>query len=277
MTVIAMTREMGTLGREVAAGLSERLNINVVHHELVEHDIAERAGMRESEVHRFLEGEAKLMERWRIDAKRMSRYTAHEILELAAKGNVLIRGWGATYLLRDVPHIVCVRICAPLQFRARVLMKRLAIADTNAASREIQANDAAHHGVMHRMFGVDWKDPTLYCATLNTARVPVEDCITHIAELAGSDAFKETEISRGILTDRLIAARVRLTLDKHYNANLPTIGIDIQVKDGVVSLYGASSDEHLIADIVRRTHSAAGVKRVESHIEHIAFARRGWT
>ena len=97
MAVIAMTREMATLGKDVAAGLAERLNLNIVHHELVEHDIAERAGLGESEVHRFLEGKASLFERWKIDRKRLSRYTAQEILELAVKGNVLIRGWGATY------------------------------------------------------------------------------------------------------------------------------------------------------------------------------------
>ena len=51
MTVIAMTREMATLGKDVAAGLAQRLGLTVVHHEVVEHDIAERAGIRESLVH----------------------------------------------------------------------------------------------------------------------------------------------------------------------------------------------------------------------------------
>ena len=91
MAIIAMTREMATLGRDVASGLAERLGLTVVHHELVAHDIAERSGMRESEVQRFLEGGASLLQRWRIDRARMSRYTAEEILELAVKGNVLIR------------------------------------------------------------------------------------------------------------------------------------------------------------------------------------------
>jgi len=102
MAVIAMTREMATLGKDVASGLAERLGLTVVHHELVRQGIAERAGMRESEVHRFLEGETSLLDRWKIDRKRLSRYTAQEILALAVKGNVLIRGWGATYLLRAV-------------------------------------------------------------------------------------------------------------------------------------------------------------------------------
>jgi len=36
ITVIAMTREMGSLGRDVATGISERLSMKLVHQELVE-------------------------------------------------------------------------------------------------------------------------------------------------------------------------------------------------------------------------------------------------
>ena len=92
MTVIAMTREMGSLGKDVAAGLSETLGIEVVHQELVEHHVAERLQLGDSEVHRFLEGQSPLLERWKIDTKRVSRYTADEVLQLANRGDVLIRG-----------------------------------------------------------------------------------------------------------------------------------------------------------------------------------------
>src|SRR5919197_958082 len=136
MAVIAMTREMATRGKDVAAGLAQRLSLTVVHHEVVEHDIAERCGMRESEVHRFLEGEASLLERWKIDRKRVSRYTAQEILELAVKGGVL--------------------------------MQRLGVNDRALARREIERNDAAHNGTMQKMFGIDWTDASHYAIVLNT-------------------------------------------------------------------------------------------------------------
>ena len=85
MTVIAMTREMGTLGKDVAAGVAERLGIEVVHHELVERQLAEQLEMTESAVHRFLEGEASMWERWKIDSKKLSRFTAVDLLELATR------------------------------------------------------------------------------------------------------------------------------------------------------------------------------------------------
>lgn len=273
MAVIVMTREMATLGKDVAAGLAERLKIEVVHHELVEHDISERSGLRESEVHRFLEGEASAFERWRIDGKKLSRYTALEILELAAKGNVLIRGWGATYLLHSVPHIACVRICAPMPFRAQVLMKRMGIADPAAARREIERNDSAHSGTVQRMYGVEWRDASRYAITLNTARVAVPDCIDHIMRLTASEAFRETQQSRAILMDQLIEARVRSALGEHLDAGLLAVGLEVEVKDGKVTLSGAISDERLIADIVRRVHAVDGVTGVASQIQYLAFAR----
>jgi hypothetical protein len=54
MAVIAMTREMGSLGRDVSTGISERLSMKLVHHELVEKTIGARLNQNESDVNKFL-------------------------------------------------------------------------------------------------------------------------------------------------------------------------------------------------------------------------------
>src|SRR5688572_27655269 len=144
MSVIAMTREMGSGGREVAQRVAEKLGLTVVLHHLVEHDIAEHLHVKESAVHHLLEGGATLLERLRTGNKRLARYTTEEILELANHGNVVIRGWGACLVLRDVPHVVRVRVCAPMEIRERAVMQRPGIKDRSAARQEIEHNDAAH-------------------------------------------------------------------------------------------------------------------------------------
>ena len=271
MTIIAMTREMATRGSEVATGLAERLGLSVIHHEIVEHDIAERTGMPESKVHRFLEGEASLFERWQFDRSRMSLYTAQEILELATKGNVLIRGWGATYLLKAVPHVLCVRICAPMFYREAVLMERLGLKDAAIARREIERNDAAHNGTMQRLFGTDWKDPSLYAIVLNTARIPVTECVEHIVRLTESPMFQETSRSRSALLDELILARVRHAIDQRFGPKSLQYGFEAQVSGGKVTLTGATTDEKLIVDAVRLLQGVEGVTGVESKVAYVAF------
>ena len=64
MPVIAMTREMGSGAREIAAAVAAKLGLTVVLHELVEHDLAEHMHARESAIHHRLEGGATLRERW---------------------------------------------------------------------------------------------------------------------------------------------------------------------------------------------------------------------
>ena len=270
MAVIAMTREMGTLGKDVVAGLTERLGLKVIHHGLVEHDIAETLGLPENKVHRFLEGEASLFERWRMDRRRMRCCTAQEIFELAAKGNVLIRGWGSVYLLRSVPHVFSVRVCAPMKFREAVLMQRLGLKDRAAARREIERDDAAHNGAMQGMFGIDWTDPAHYTMVLNTARVPVQECVDCIVRLVQSPAFAETEESKAELMNQLISARVRSALERHFGSDAGAL-VKTEVKAGQVILTGQMVDAHYIAEAVRLVRSVEGVTGVKSHIVPIGF------
>jgi len=270
MAVIAMTRETGTLGRDVAAGLSERLGLEIVHHDLVKQDIVQSSGLPEHEAQRFLEGQSSLLERWRIDRSRIRHCTAQEIFELAAKGNVLIRGWGSVYLLRSVPHVLSLRICAPMEFRERVLMQRLNLKDRAAARLEIERDDEAHNGTMRRMFGIDWTDPAHYSLVLNTARIPVPDCVDCAVHLIQSQAFAETDASRTELMDLLIPARVRAVLESHFGTDAGAL-IQAEVKSGRVVLTGPIADCSYIAEAVRAVWAVKGVTSVQSHIVPVGF------
>lgn len=238
MTVIAMTREMGTRGKDVAAALAGRLGIEVVHHELMERQLAERLNLSESAVHRFLEGEASLWERWSIDPNRLSRFSCEEILELAKRGNVLIRGWGAAQLLRDVTHVTCVRICAPMADRISEMKRRLGIDEDATVQSEIERNDEAHERTVRRQFRTDWRDAVGYDIVINTGSVPLETAVDLVAGLVTTEAYRETEQSRTRLADKLIAARVTTVLDKHLSSSPIGSGLDVEVENGDVTIRG---------------------------------------
>ncbi len=148
--------------------------------------------MRESEVHRFLEGENSLFDPWTIDSKRLSRYTAEEVLEHALRGNVLIRGWGATYLLRSIPHVICVRICAPMSFREEVLKQRLPSQMISPRFEEkLRGTTRPTTRFLRSCSGIDWMDATLYAIVLITARVLVDQCIELGAGLVRNPAYQD--------------------------------------------------------------------------------------
>ena len=224
MVVIAMTREMGTRGKDVAAGLAAELDLDVVHHELVARHIGRHIGVAESAVLRFLEGRSSLWDRWRIGSERMTRHTAHEILELALRGKVIIRGWGGAQVLRHLPHVIRVRIRAPMEKRVDEMFRRLNEAawaaskpidhapsfvrdglwiTRNQVRREIERNDRAHAALILRHFGTNWQDPADYDIVLDTGEVSIGECIERILALTASADHQPTEASLEMHKQRL--------------------------------------------------------------------------
>ena len=258
MTVIAMTRELGSFGMDVATGLAAALNLEVVHHEWVEHQVAEKLKTSDALVHRYLEGEASLFERWRVDGAKLSRFTAEMILEQVARGNVVIRGWGAIGLLRPVSHVLRVRVCAPLPVRVERTMQRLGLADAAAARREIERSDAAHAGIAQRLLGSDWQSPDHYHVILNTARLPIDTCVAHITQLARGNHCAETEDSRATLHDLLVTTRIRIALDRALGSHHR---VDVTLAKGEAVVTGMPGDQALVMQAVGLVRRVKGVER----------------
>jgi len=221
--------------------------------------------VKKSLIRRIREGKASKIERWAADEKTISIFTAEEVLEIAVKGDVLIRGWGATQILRPVPHIPCVRVCAPMGLRVKRLMERLESDDEELARREIEVDDGARAHRMGEHFNVVWGDPTLYDLTLNTERVPVQTCVDQIVAMVKSASFAETPASRQLLVDLALRAKVRAVL----KASPETQGIDvaIEVAGGKVTLNGIVVDERERTTCEATVAAVTGVTATDNHLK----------
>ena len=239
MPIITMTQEMATLGKDVALGVCEALGLEQVRHEVGD-VVAGRMQVKKSLIRRLREGKASTIERWAADEKTISIFTAEEVFDLAVKGNVLIRGWGATLWLRSVVHIPSIHVCAPMSLRVKRLMARLETVDENLACKEIRGDDAARSARMAAHFDVEWGDPALYDLSLNTERIPVSSCVDMVVSLAKSPAFVETVESRQHLVNLALAARVRAALRAH--ADTAHVDVDIVAQNGTVTLSGIVSN-----------------------------------
>ena len=259
MSVVAMTQEMATLGKDVALGVAEKLGLQLVRHEVGDM-VAGRMQVKKSLIRRIREGKASRIEKWSADEKTISIFTAEEVFELAVKGNVLIRGWGATLLLRSVPHVACIRVCAPMELRVKRLMERLETDDADLARREIEVDDAARSSRMSEHFNVTWGDPTLYDLTLNTERVSIASSVDEVVRLVQSPEFQETPSSRQLLADLALQAKALAAL----KADPRTAGIDIavEVSEGRIKARGIVVDDReksLVEGVLRPLPGAKGL------------------
>jgi cytidylate kinase len=271
MPVIAMTQEMGSLAKDVAHLLAESLGLEVMEHEVAEH-LSSRMSMSKSAIRRVREGKAGLLERISVDERSLAVYTAQEVLGLADKGNIVLRGWGATCLLRPVSHVVSVRITRSLKNRIEWVANNLETDDLEFAESEIRRSDEAHAARMHQQFGVTWGDPLLYDLVLNTDRVAVESAVEQIRTLVGRPEFQETAASRLKLANMTLEAQVRAALKDHPSTS--DLRILIEANDGLVKLGGIvlRAEERTEAEQV--ASDVAGVKGVDSQLRLMVNSKR---
>jgi cytidylate kinase len=271
MPVIALTQEMGSLAKDVALRLAESGGLAVMRNEVVE-NVAGRMHVPASLIRRLREGKAGLVERLSTDKERVALYTAEEVFAQALRGNVILRGWGATCLLRPVRHVVRVRVTRPFDQRMAWLMEHLGTDNREAAEAEVRRSDTAHASRMNAQFGVTWGDPLLYDLVLNTERVSIDSCVEQILHLSRRPEFQETPESRAILDGLALSARVRAAL----KANDSTGNVDVQIdaRDGRVVLNGIVVNEHEKLETERVTTTVAGVGKVDSRLHLMSITRK---
>jgi cytidylate kinase len=261
-----MTREIGSLGNDVAAGLAARLGLKIIRSEIVASSVAERLRVEAGAILRYMDGSASLLERWQIDRRKLFRYTAEEILRLAQQRKVLIKGWGAATLLRDMPQIISVRVCAPMEFRVRVLMDRLGIEDAATVRTQIERDDAARARTLRAYFDVEQEDARLYHIVLNTERLPIAACVRMVCELAESPRFRDSAMTRSALANSLLQAKISSALAEHISIAMAPLGVSVAVAHGKVMLSGMSCSGGLRKRAETIAHEIAGVYQIDNRI-----------
>jgi cytidylate kinase len=273
MTVIAMTRQLGSLGSEVANGIADRLGLKIIHSEIVANSVAGRLGVEESTVLRYVDGSAALFERLAINKRKFSRYTAEEILNIAQQGGVLIRGWGAATLLRDMPHVISVRVCASMNFRVRIMMARTGSANAEAVREHLERVDAAQARAMWASFDVEQEDALLYHIVLNTDRLPVDACVNAVCEVVRHRRFRDPTTVRAELADKLLEAKVNSALTDEIGTGAAPAGVAVSAANGRITLVGTSSSGALRGRAERIAHRIPGVRQIDNRI--VSVPNRG--
>ena len=264
MPLIAMTREMGSLGKDVAAGVAARAGKLVVYHEIIE-PLANKMRLRKSHVERFLDGKSGIWERLTTDKTSLSIFTADETFRFLRDGSTgVIRGWGAVHLLRNIPHVIRVRVCAPLETRVARMMERLGTDDRANVESEIQMSEEAHTAITKRHFGVNWRDPELYDLVLSTERMSVEECVDEVDSMMRKKCFQETPESIRMVDNLAVewAVRSALRRDERTSGSEFTV----EVADGVAKLLGVVDtlvESSAAAEIAR---GVEGVKEVDNQL-----------
>lgn len=183
MSVITISRQMGSLGSEIAYQVAETLGYPLVWRELI-NKAALRAGAPEAALAAIDElGLLGICPSPR-DCRSYRQAVAEIMHELAAQGNVVILGRASQVILAGAPNTLHVRIMAPVPLRVERVAQRLNIAEAFAQA-QVETSDRHRASYLRRFYHVRWDDPSLYHMVINTAFFDIQQA-TKLIQQASS-------------------------------------------------------------------------------------------
>jgi cytidylate kinase len=261
---------MGSLGKDVAAAIADKTGRKVVYQEIID-PVADKMRLRKSHVERFLDGRSGLWERLTTDKTSLAIFTAEETFRFLNDGDtVVIRGWGASHLLNDIPHVIRVRVCAPLAMRIERMMERLDTDKREPVQAEIAMSEESHSAITKRNFGVNWRESEHYDLVLSTERLSVEECVDEVECAMRQRRFQETPESMRTVANVGLAWGVRSALRRDERTK--GMNIEVECQEGATRLLGmvSSPEEVLAAEEVAAI--VAGVKSVDNLLKSTLHA-----
>ena len=180
MSVITISRQMASLGNEIASEVAERLGWQRVCRNLI-NQAARAAGVPQVALAEIDElgflGLHPSTKEWQAYQNQVKTI----VLQLAGEGNVVIVGRGGQIILRDFPNALHLRVVAPLAVRATRLQQQERIS-AEAAYARLEASDKTRTRYLQRGYGVALNDPTLYHLVINTGWLAVPQAVDLILQ-----------------------------------------------------------------------------------------------
>ena len=265
MSILTISREYGSGGREIGRLTAERLGYRYVDKEQLFQDL-EQAGQRWGRVAKELDEVAPTpWERFDWQYRGFVAQLEALILEYAAGDKVVIIGRGSPFLLRAVPFCLRIRLVAPLETRIERIMGRERL-DRAAAARLISRVDRDRACYIRANYGADWDLDQAYDLTLNTGSLAYDQVVEMLVEaLAGKDRLASPE-AKARLKDVALAHRLKARVATDPRVLVPTL--EVNLEDGALVVSGIihhPKELHLLREIAREV---CGERPVRFDLHH---------
>ena len=255
MAVITISRGSYQKGKEVAEQVAERLGYLCISRDILL-EASDEFNIPEIKLIRALHDAPTVLDRFRHGKVRYVSYLRSALLQHAKNDNIVYHGLAGHYFLRDIPHVLKVRIIADMDDRVKDEVKRENI--TAEKARYILTKDDEERRKWGlQVYGTDTWDSRLYDMVLKIKSLTVGDAVEIILDTVVKPIFQTTPESRKMTNDLALATRVQ--------ANLVAVvpKIFVSADDGTVYLRHFEDTPTFTREI------AAEIKRLAEGIEGV--------
>jgi cytidylate kinase len=258
MAIITISRGSASGGLLLANALGERLGYEVIgREEIVKY--ASQFGAPEEELREALLRPPSFWERLKHTRRRYLAFVQFALCERVQRDGVIYHGNAGHLLLRGVPHLLCVRLIAPIDFRVRQLMEKQNLGREEALA-SIETVDRERHTWTRLVYGEDPLNPDLYDMIINLKILTVDSAAEMVAAAVARPELATTDQGRKAVADLLLASRVKAVLAA--DPKTASTEVRVEAQDGVVTLAGKLHSNSLVESVLEIAAAVEGVKQI---------------
>jgi len=262
MAIIMISRGTFSGGKAVAEGLAEQLHYPCVSTEILG-DAAEEFHVPEEKLNAALSEPPKV---WRRNPGRRiahMNFVRAVLLKRASGGNLVYHGTAGHLLLKDISHVLRIRVVADREYRVKAAMNKEKV-DRPGAIDIIAKLDRKAAAWAQDLYGIDLQDPALYDMVLNLENMSIASAISLVAHMADLPDFKPTPASYEALENLRLGSLVWAELTK--NRHTKNTDVRVSAEAGIVTVTGKAGSHKIIDLIPFIAGEVAGVKEVKNEV-----------
>ena len=268
MSIITVSREMGSGGIPIVHQVAEELNYTLVDGDVIK-DAAEDYDLTHDALRQIDEKPPAFVDH--LDRKielNMNRIQLI-VLEQALLGDVVIYGRGGQDLLSGVTSAFRVRIIAPFEERVESWAQREWI-DPDLARYLVRRSDQQRAGFIKYYFDRNWTNPIEYDMVINTVRVSDKTAVKLITEAIKDPYFIEKDQSCKIKIKDLIIQK-KIQIARLDDERIKDIWFNIDVTNCHVTLSGHIHSEKERQAVLEDANSVEEVIEITDKLKLINY------
>jgi cytidylate kinase len=197
MSIITITRGSYSRGKEVAERLSRKLGYECIARDILL-EASEEYNIPEIKLIRALHDSPKVLERFFGGSERYVKYYRSALLQHARKDNIVYHGLAGHFFLKDIPHVLKIRINADINTRVKEEMARENISAEDALYI-LKKDDEERRKWGIQVHGMDPWDSRLYDLVINICTLSLEDAVDLIYGVLQKPTFQTTPESQALV------------------------------------------------------------------------------
>jgi cytidylate kinase len=191
MSVIIISRGSYSHGSVVAEKLAQQMGYECISRDILI-EISHEFNIPKIKLIRAICHSPSALEPYTFAREKYIAFIRSAILDHLSKDNTVYHGFAGHFFVKDIPHVLKVRIIADMDARIKCMMTREQVSDKREALKMVKQVDEERRAWSMKLYGIDTWDSRLYDLVIRINKITVYDAVKVIYNAVSLKPFQTT-------------------------------------------------------------------------------------